>query len=286
MMVPDYSLIAEIMLFAEGFDDAKTLSRKMTRLYKLCSEQLSQQCHYDYGMRALKSVLVMAGSLKRANADLSEDVVLIRAMRDSSVPKFLADDVPLFFGILSDLFPGVEVPYQDTGSLVGQLERSLASAGRQVVPDYIKKIVQLYETMQVRFGSVLVGPTGGGKTVAYSTLASALGQLRAAGSPDENHTDVVTNVLNPKSINELSQEWTDGLASALLRTDAADPSPARKWTVFDGPVDAIWIESMNTVLDDNMTLCLANGERIKLNKSMKLLFEVRAVENEGAAMPA
>jgi dynein heavy chain len=54
-------------------------------LYKLSSEQLSQQDHYDFGMRAVKSVLVMAGALKRANPELREDIVLIRALRDSSI---------------------------------------------------------------------------------------------------------------------------------------------------------------------------------------------------------
>jgi dynein heavy chain len=61
-------------------------------------------------MRAVKSVLVMAGSLKRANKDMDEDVVLIRALRDSNVPKFLKDDLPLFSALIQDLFPTAEIP--------------------------------------------------------------------------------------------------------------------------------------------------------------------------------
>lgn len=79
----------------------------MVKLYKLSSEQLSQQDHYDFGMRAVKSVLVMAGSLKRANPDLIEDVVLIRAFKDSNLPKFLKEDADLFMAIIGDLFPGI-----------------------------------------------------------------------------------------------------------------------------------------------------------------------------------
>ena len=283
MMVPNYALIAEIMLFAEGFGDAKNLSKKMCKLYILCSEQLSQQPHYDYGLRAVKSVLVMAGGLKRANPDLTEDLVLIRALRDSNVPKFLADDLPLFAAIVQDLFPGVEVPPNDYGELQVSLEAELKAAGMQIVPAFLGKLIQMFDIFTIRFGATLVGPAGSGKTTIYRILANVMSSLRDQGSPNPLFQKVTYRILNPKSLtmgelygefSALTQEWHDGLAASILREYAGEESETRRWTVFDGPIDALWIENMNTVLDDNMTLCLANGQRIKLKKEMKCLFEV------------
>ena len=94
----------------------------MVKLYSLSSEQLSKQDHYDFGLRAVKSVLVMAGSLRRKDPTMSEDVVLIRAMRDSNLPKFLSNDIPLFFGCLDDLFPGVDVPFIEYGNVRKAIE--------------------------------------------------------------------------------------------------------------------------------------------------------------------
>lgn len=74
--------------------------------------------------------------------------------------------------------------------------------------------------------------------------------------------------------NRDTKEWTDGLASKIIRKFANAEDQRNYWMVFDGPVDALWIENLNTVLDDNMTLCLANGERIKLRDKMRILFEV------------
>ena len=75
MVVPDFELIAEIMLVAEGFIDARILARKFLTLYTLCKELLSKQDHYDWGLRAIKSVLVVAGSLKRSDRGRPEDQV-------------------------------------------------------------------------------------------------------------------------------------------------------------------------------------------------------------------
>ena len=88
----------------------QVLAKKMTVLYKLAKGQLSRQYHYDFGLRALKAVLVMAGELKRGSPDLNEDVVLMRALRDMNLPKFVFEDVPLFLGLIGDLFPGLDCP--------------------------------------------------------------------------------------------------------------------------------------------------------------------------------
>ena len=283
MMIPDYRLIAEIMLFSEGFAEAKPLSQKMTQLYKLSSEQLSKQDHYDFGMRAVKSVLVMAGQLKRANPELAEHIVLIRALRDSNLPKFLFDDVPLFMSIIQDLFPGVEIPNVDYGRLHEAILHEMARAKLQPVPAYVAKIIQLFETMLVRHGVMVVGLTLTGKTCCHKLLAHALSQLKRDGDESPHYDVTHRHTLNPKSVtmgelygsvNAMTQEWTDGLVPTLVRMAVTDDTLNRQWIVFDGPVDAIWIENMNTVLDDNKMLCLSNGERIKLTRQMHMVFEV------------
>ena len=118
MMSPDISLIIEIMLFAEGFQTSKVLSKKMTTLYHLMVQQLSKQDHYDFGLRSVKSVLNSAGSLKRSDTEnTGEDIILLRSIRDMNLPKFVSQDMPLFNGLMSDLFPGKSKPVIDYGSL-------------------------------------------------------------------------------------------------------------------------------------------------------------------------
>lgn len=157
------------------------------------------------------------------------------------------------------------------------------------MPGYVKKVIQLLETMMVRHGVMLVGATGTGKTTCSTVLAKALGALHAAGgTTDPWHKPVHIDALNPKSVtmgelfgetNLLTNEWTEGLVSKLVKDAVAalegDKPDTKRWLNFDGPVDALWIENMNTVLDDNKTLCLANGQRIKMPETCTMLFEVQ-----------
>lgn len=174
MMVPDYALIAEISLFSFGFSDARVLAKKIVSTFKLSSEQLSSQDHYDFGMRAVKSVISAAGNLKRQNADMNEELIALRAIRDVNVPKFLMDDLKLFTGIVSDLFPNIKEEPIDYGSLDTSLRKSCLKQGLKDVDGFIHKCIQLFETTVVRHGLMLVGPTGSGKTKVLSTASSLL----------------------------------------------------------------------------------------------------------------
>jgi len=286
MMVPDYALIGEIMFFAYGFEYGKECGAKMVTTFKLCSEQLSSQPHYDYGMRAVKTTITAAGNLKRAEPDGDEMVLLLRALQDVNIPKFLEMDLPLFAGIISDLFPGKKRPELNYGPLMRNMKLEIQKAGLQPKYFFIEKVIQLYEMIVVRHGLMVVGPTGGGKSSNIQILQATLGALRDEGVEGFAYEHVHIFRLNPKSItmgqmygevDSNTMEWKDGIMSTMYRGATVD-TPERKWMLFDGPVDAIWIESMNTVLDDNKKLCLLSGEIIKMSSEMTMMFEVEDLQ--------
>ncbi|CAE7602693.1 Dnah1 [Symbiodinium sp. CCMP2456] len=288
MMVPDYAMIGEISFYAFGFEKGRHLAKKMVTTFQLCSEQLSAQSHYDYGMRAVKTVIEAAGLNKRKYPDQSEGQILLRALQDVNVPKFLKDDLPLFYNIISDLFPGVEKPAIDYGKLDEMAKEKSKDTNLQPTEYFIKKQFELFDMIQVRHGMMLVGPTGGGKTCCYRTLQAACTALVDPKDGESPFQKTHVHVLNPKAItqnqlygafDEVTREWSDGVAAELIRNATRDNhNPDHHWVMFDGPVDALWIESMNTVLDDNKKLCLVSGEIIALTAKMRMQFEVEDLE--------
>ncbi|CBJ30911.1 Dynein heavy chain family dynein heavy chain [Ectocarpus siliculosus] len=277
VMVPDLVLICENMLMAEGFIEAKVLASKFYGLYSLLRELLSKQMHYDWGLRAVKSVLVVAGAFKRAEPELAEDALLMRALRDFNIPKIVREDEVVFFGLLGDLFPGQNPPRKVDEELEHFVVKACEVTGNHPDDLFCLKVVQLEELLQIRHCVFVMGPPGAGKSQSWKTLAAA----RKLRTPD-NLTKIMD--VNPKSIKteELygfismaTREWKDGLLSKVMRDLGNIPDEKPKWILLDGDLDANWIESMNSVMDDNRMLTLASNERIPLKSHMRMIFEIR-----------
>ena len=132
MIKPDSVLIAQVMLFSQGFKSAEGLSGKVVSLFELCGDQLSTQPHYDFGLRALKSVLNSAGGLKRKIMNSGKSVdphsleneqsIILRSFCDTVVPKLVSEDVPLIKMLIKGVFPGSDIPPIEDAELMEKLE--------------------------------------------------------------------------------------------------------------------------------------------------------------------
>lgn len=285
MMTPDFQIIKKVKLCSVGFTDFDLLAQKFFVLYNTCKEQLSAQKHYDWGLRNILAVLRTAGQTKRDNTDKSETYLIYRTLRDMNLSKLVAQDVPLFLSLLADLFPSIPAPpkgeYLDVEDL---LRQHVEKEGLVHHPGWVGKVVQLYETTLVRHGVMLVGAAGSGKTKMIDCLAAALteytGKLHklARFNPKALRAPEMYGEIDP-----LSGEWTTGVFAAMWAKYNNKANNYNTWIVADGPVDAIWIEDLNTVLDDNKLLTLANGDRIPMTDNVKLLFEVETLTNASPA---
>nr|XP_029540762.1 LOW QUALITY PROTEIN: dynein heavy chain 9, axonemal [Oncorhynchus nerka] len=274
MVVPDFELICEIMLVAEGFLDARVLARKFITLYTLCKELLSKQDHYDWGLRAIKSVLVVAGSLKRGDPDRPEDQVLMRALRDFNIPKIVTDDMPVFMGLIGDLFPALDVPRKRDPEFEKHVKQSVLDLKLQAEDNFVLKVVQLEELLAVRHSVFVVGNAGTGKSQVMRSLQRTYQNMKRRPVWADLNPKAVTNDELFGIINPATREWRDGLFSNIMRELANLSHTGPKWIVLDGDIDPMWIESLNTVMDDNKVLTLASNERIPLNPTMRLVFEI------------
>lgn len=287
MIRPDMNLIQENMLMAEGFQTARALSVKFNTLYELSSALLSKQRHYDWGLRAVKSVLRVAGGMKRANPTMSEDQVLMRALRDFNTPKMPIHDIPIFLRLVNDLFPGLTVETKVEEDLKLKIVRVAKERSLQYDEIFVNKACNFQELLNVRHSVMLLGPAGCAKTTIWKTL-------QGAHNLDKRKNVCVVETVNPKAVTgdelygymSLTKDWKDGVLSIIMRGMSKNFAEqgfhdyqSSKWVVLDGDIDAVWIESMNTVMDDNKVLTLVSNERVPLSPAMRMIFEINSLKN-------
>ncbi|KAG5468467.1 hypothetical protein LSCM1_02447 [Leishmania martiniquensis] len=293
MSAPDNALITETILYSEGFENAKHLATKVVETFKLCSQLLSQQQHYDWGLRAMKAVLRLGGTLVHdfltervaGKVQLSaeqilqhESEILIKSLRVNTLSKLTFDDAVLFNALLTDIFPGVQVLEIDYKSLRPAIEASIKELKLQVAETQIQKILQLYEALQQRMGVVLVGPSGSGKSTLMKVLRRALQRLGQK---------VPLYVVNPKALpreqllgrmDPDTREWFDGVLTDAAKKVVREETSAHSWIFCDGDIDPEWVESLNSVLDDNKLLTMPNGVRVQFGDNVNFLFETHSLE--------
>jgi len=284
MVVPDIVLICENMLMSEGFETARDLSKKFMCLYNLAKSLLSEQVHYDWGLRAVKSVLRQAGKLKRADPNISEEELLMRALRDFNWPKIKVEDRTIFMGLIKDLFPGIDAPTMVDEELREHCAIVAKSKNLQAEKEFILKCIQFDDILQVRHSCFLIGVPGTAKSSVWKNLCDTLNYRKF---------DTLWDIVDPKAVtsdelygcmNIKTKEWKDGVLSVIMRDMMKSQGKYKttnkyKWVILDGDVDPEWIESLNTVMDDNKVLTLVSQERIPLTPEMRLILEVSNLKN-------
>ncbi|TPX62627.1 hypothetical protein PhCBS80983_g00247 [Powellomyces hirtus] len=279
MTHPDNELISEVILFSEGFHEGKELGSKVVSVFTLCKQLLSQQQHYDWGLRPLKAVLGLAGRLlhdeeRKGPIDkLREGAILVKALRVNTLSKLTFADSLRFNGLMKDIFPEVPLEEVDYADLSKAVKESYAELNLIYIESQAEKIHQFYQACRQRMGVVVVGPSGSGKSTLWRVLRLA---WQKVGQTLRQHT------VNPKAIDRNSllghmdmdtREWFDGVITAASRQAVKETSDVHTWIVSDGDIDPEWVESLNSVLDDNRLLTMPNGERIQFGPNVNFIFE-------------
>uniref|UniRef100_A0A8C9YIK3 Cytoplasmic dynein 2 heavy chain 1 n=1 Tax=Sander lucioperca TaxID=283035 RepID=A0A8C9YIK3_SANLU len=273
MSRPDNELIAEVILYSEGFKNGEILGCKLVAIFNLARELLTPQQHYDWGLRALKTVLKACGSLLQQQRRIQESSLVVQALRLNTMSKLTFSDCSRFDALVRDVFSGVNFTDVEDQILMHALEQVYKEAQLELIPSQLKKALELNEQLRQRMGVVVVGPSGAGKSTLWRMLRAALSKT---GKVVKQYT------MNPKAmprqqllghIDMDTREWADGVLTHSARNVVREPQGVSSWIVCDGDIDPEWIESLNSVLDDNRLLTMPSGERIQFGPNVNFLFE-------------
>lgn len=260
VMAPDTYKIAEVILTSLQF--AEPLAGFITDIFSSLERQCSCQKHYDFGLRSLKVVLVNCGRLKRSFPEVEETKLVVRSLYEMILPRLVPEDVTVF----RECVPADEMGAEE--QFVGLFKSKQSSLAFPAA--WLTKALQLWEMQKAHHGIMVVGKAGCGKSVLWKSVLETLDAVPFVIDCKVMSKEEIFGRMDPATL-----EWHDGVVTSILRKSHSRPT----FIVFDGEIDPEWVETLNSVLDDNKVLTLANGERIALAENVRLLFEVSNLDH-------
>jgi len=232
MSQPDNERIGEVILYTEGFKSAKKLGKKLVEVFRLSERLLTPQKHYDWGLRALKTVLKGCGAalkdykVKNDNSSVSEkeeNDLVVSTLRLNTLPKLTHSDCFRFDNLIKDVFPNAVFNELGHQALSEQVKDACQELGFAVNENQVRKCLELYEQLQQRMGVVIVGPPSCGKSTVLTLLKHAL---------VKSGQKIKTHIINPKAmprthllghINLDTRQWTDGVLTMKAQQVYSEP---------------------------------------------------------------
>ena len=208
----------------------------------------------------------------------------MRALRDFNWPKIKMEDRQIFLGLIRDLFPGIDAKSKDDEVLAQQLCDKAKEFKLQPEKEYIRKCLDFADLLNVRWSVFLIGVPGTAKTAVWKNLWRTYDARGESTEWDIVDPKAVTSDELYGCMNTKTKEWKDGVIAVIMRDmnkcqNKYKKNQNYKWLVLDGDIDPEWIETMNTVMDDNKVLTLVSQERIPLTPSMRLVLEISNMRN-------
>ncbi|BES90289.1 heavy chain [Nesidiocoris tenuis] len=280
MSKPDDAEITQVLLHCEGFTKADEISQKIVTLFEQSKSLLSHQHHYDWGLRAIKTVAGSCGSslrnflgTNRNATEADEFSIAVNAIRLNTRCKLTYDDAIRFEELTNVIFPNIIPAIPSKQNLYTVMKEAYHEMDLCYNDKQYEKCVEVLEQMEQRMGVVVVGPQCTGKTSIILLLKKAMEKLGVK---------IRHEMFNPKSMTrqELlgqidldTREWSDGLLTHIAQSVYNETADVQCWIHLDGDVDPEWIESLNSVLDDNHLLTLPSGWRIQFGNNVHFIFE-------------
>lgn len=288
---PDKVIIADVILASQCFTYSRDIANILIPFFHELDSRLSRQSHYDFGLRAIKSILTKCGNsreehIAKLNPTIDRDFeqgVLVKSLRESIAPMLVKEDELVFDGLLHKHFAGVPYFNDIQEEFMRELEIFCSKNTLSMTKDFIEKAWHIVQMQDSHHGFMLVGEAGSGKTTTYKAALSSLSNMEKKS----HDVYVIDSKTIPKeslfgSLDLITRDWTDGVFTRILRTIIANlkgEQKKRTWIVFDGDIDPEWAENLNSVLDDNKILTLPNGERLELPQSVRVIFEVDSLKH-------